>query len=135
MISRRRFYFSPRRFLFLPSQRFSQAMHEWSRINLRTIWKQKAHPEGHAHYNRRFDEKSLHEHKINCENQANEGSQVIPMQGFALEEDRSENGKDNQGNHLLNDLQLHEGERTSVFCKTDTVCGNLEKVLEKGNRP
>ena len=60
---------------------------------------------------------------------------MIPMQGLALEEDGRKYGKDNQGNYLLDDLQLHKRERASVFHKTNAVCWNLEKVLEKGNRP
>ena len=71
----------------------------------------------------------LHEHEINRENQTNECRQVIPMQSLALEEDRSKYGKDNQRNHFLNHLQLHKGERTSILYKTDSVGGNLEKVL------
>ena len=54
---------------------------------------------------------------------------MIPMQGLTLEEDGRKYGKDNQGNYLLNDLQLHKRERTSVFHKTNAVCWNLEKVL------
>lgn len=99
------------------------------------IWKEKAHPEGHAYYICRFNEKSFHKHKVNRKNQADESSQVIPMQGFAFEENRCKYGKDNQGDNLLNHFQLHKGERSSVFCKTNTVCRNLKKVLEEGNRP
>ena len=92
------------------------------------VWKEKAHPEGHAHYQEGYTQ-SLHKHKINRENQAHEGSQVIPMQGFALEEDRSKYGKDNQGDNFLNDLKLHQCERATIFGKTDAVCRNLKKVF------
>ena len=51
------------------------------------------------------------------------------MQRFTLKENRRKHGKDNQGDYLLDDLQLHKRERTSVFHKTNAVCWNLEKVL------
>ena len=60
---------------------------------------------------------------------------MIPMQGLALEEDRSKHRKDDQSNHFLNHLQLHEGKRTTIFHKTDAIGWNLEKVLKKGDRP
>ena len=99
------------------------------------VWTKKAHPEGHACFDDRFYRESLHKHKINRQNQTHEGSQMIPMQGLALEEDSRKYGKDNQGDYLLDDLQLHQCERTSILHETDSVGGNLEKVLEKGDRP
>ena len=57
---------------------------------------------------------------------------MIPMQRLALEEHRSEHGKDNQHNHFLNHLELHQRERTSVLHKADAVGRNLEKVFKEG---
>ena len=94
------------------------------------VWKQKAHPEGHARYSCRFNRRpSLHEHKINRENQADKSCQVIPMQGFALEENRCKHGKDNQRNHFLHHLELHQRERATVFHKTDAIGRHLKHVL------
>ena len=57
------------------------------------------------------------------------------MQALPLEQERSENREDNQGNHFLQDFELDQAERPSVSLETDAVRRNLERVLEQGNRP
>ena len=51
------------------------------------------------------------------------------MQGFALEEYGSEYGKDNQSNHLLHNLELHECKRASIIYKTNTIGWHLKHIF------
>lgn len=77
----------------------------------------------------------FHKDEIYGENQADGSGDVIPFQGFSLEENHGEGGKNNQGDDFLYDFQLDEGERASVVLKSDAVGRNLERVLEKGHGP
>jgi hypothetical protein len=60
---------------------------------------------------------------------------MIPMQRLALEEHRSEHGKDNQRNHFLNHLELHQRERTSVLHKTDAHVAMPAMYLPRDRNP
>ena len=68
----------------------------------------------------------FHEHKVNRQNQADKCCQVVPMQSLSLEEKRGKDCKYNQGNDLLNDLQLHECEWTAIVNETNAISRNLE---------
>ena len=59
---------------------------------------------------------------------------MIPAQGH-VESDHRENDEDHEGDHFLDDLQLHEGERASVALEAHPVGRYLETVLEKSNTP
>ena len=57
------------------------------------------------------------------------------MQRLTFKEKGSKDCKYNQGNNLLNDLQLHECEWTAIINKANAISWNLKKVLEKGKAP
>ena len=77
----------------------------------------------------------FHEDEIDGGNEAEEGGKVVPVEGLTLEEDVGNDGKDNQGNDFLNDLELNQGERTSVVLETYAVGRNLTTILEEGDAP
>ena len=74
-----------------------------------------------------------HEHEINCSNKAEEGGKVIPVETFVLEHKMCQNREYNEGNTLLDYFQLHQGKRSSVSNKADTVCRYLTTVFERNN--
>lgn len=49
----------------------------------------------------------LHKDKIDGQDQADEGRQVVPMERLSFEEHGSKDREDNQGNHLLDNFELH----------------------------
>ena len=59
---------------------------------------------------------------------------MVPFQ-FHVEGDRRESDKDHKGDHLLNDLELHQTERTAVPFETDTVRRHLQAVLKESDAP
>ena len=59
---------------------------------------------------------------------------MIPFD-LHMEGNDGEQDKDGKSDNLLNDLQLHEVERSSVADKSHAVGGNLQAVFEEGNRP
>ena len=67
----------------------------------------------------------FHKDKIYSCNQTAECCKVVPLQALALEEEGREDGEDQKGDNLLNDLQLHECEGTSVACEAYAVGWNL----------
>ena len=76
-----------------------------------------------------------HEHKIDCANETEEGGEVIPVEAFVLEHEMCQNREYNEGNTLLDYFQLHQGKRSSVSNKADTVCRHLTTVFEESNKP
>lgn len=60
---------------------------------------------------------------------------MVPMEGFALKQHRDNYGEDEQGDDLLNDLQLNERKGTSIIDKTNTISGHLAHVFKEGNPP
>ena len=57
------------------------------------------------------------------------------MQMGSLEHDVGYYTENGQRDALLNDLQLDEIERSSVFHKAQSVGGYLTAIFEKGNHP
>ena len=57
------------------------------------------------------------------------------MQRLALEEQRGEHSEDDERDDLLDDLELHERERSSVADETDAVRRNLARILEERDAP
>ena len=74
-------------------------------------------------------------HKENGHDQAEEGGKMVPLQGLSLEHDGHQDCKYGQGDHLLNDFQLHEVERTAVFNETDPVRRHLGTIFEECHSP
>ena len=64
------------------------------------------------------------ENEPDCENQAYPRYDMIPMQLHVKNRHR-ENDKDTERDDLLNNLQLHQAERSSVSFKADAVGGHL----------
>ena len=46
----------------------------------------------------------LQKHEEDCENQAHEGGEVVPMKGFTLEEEGDNESEDDQRDNFLNDF-------------------------------
>lgn len=70
----------------------------------------------------------LLEYEVHCQNEADAGSQVIPLQ-LQLEGKHGEDGKHGEGDNLLNDLELHDIERSAVVAETDAVGRYLKTVF------
>lgn len=60
---------------------------------------------------------------------------MVPMEGFALKQHRDHDGEDEQGDDLLNHLQLDEGEGPSIVNKPYAIGGHLAHVFKEGNPP
>ena len=60
---------------------------------------------------------------------------MVPLERLSLEHYRYHDRKDCKGDDLLDDLQLHEIERTAVIHIADPVCRYLCAVLEEGYCP
>ena len=66
---------------------------------------------------------------------AEEGDDVVPLDGLVLEDKGADNGEDEEGDALLNHLELHKAERTAGDIASDAVGRNHCAVLEKGDGP
>ena len=78
---------------------------------------------------------SLHEYKIDSSYEQGEGCKMIPVQALASEEDVGDNGEDDEADHLLDNLELYQGEGTSVALESQSVGRNLAAVFEEGDCP
>ena len=77
----------------------------------------------------------LQEHKEHRGNKAAKGYEVVPLQGLSTEEDDSEEGEDGDGDNLLNDFELHEGEGSAIAYKAYAVGRHLTGILEERQEP
>jgi hypothetical protein len=77
----------------------------------------------------------FHKHEIDGKNQATESGKVIPMQRLAFEEYGGKYRKDNQRNHFLYHLELHQRKWASIAGKTDAVGWHLTSILEQSDTP
>ena len=77
----------------------------------------------------------FHKDKIDSPHQAERCRSVVPVQLFVLKDEVGNDGKYHQGDALLDHLQLHQVEWSTVIHKADTVGRHLTAVLEKGNHP
>ena len=69
------------------------------------------------------------------EDDAEEGDDVVPVDGLSLEDEGDDDGEDGQGDDLLDDLELDEVEGTAVLGITYAVGRDREAVLEEGDAP
>ena len=60
---------------------------------------------------------------------------MIPMERLALESRRTENDEDNERDHLLDHLKLHQAERAAIVAEAHSVGGHLKTVLKKRQHP
>ena len=65
---------------------------------------------------RRFIEQLFFKHKIDRQNETNEGGKVVPFQ-LHLKRNHRKDGEDGKRNHFLNHLELHDIERTATVFK------------------
>ena len=77
----------------------------------------------------------LFERKIYSKYDEKERNEVVPMEGFGLEDGDDDDGKDGQRDGFLYDFQLNKVERSSVDFRTDAVGGNHEAVLNQCDAP
>ena len=54
---------------------------------------------------------------------------------ISIEQEGEDDREDGQGDHLLDDLELHQVERTAVAVEADAVRRDGEAVLEEGDAP
>ena len=57
------------------------------------------------------------------------------MQGLTLEQEGDDDGKNGEGNHLLDHFELEQVKGTAVPIEADAVGRHREAVLEKGDAP
>ena len=67
--------------------------------------------------------------------EAEEGGEVVPVDGFALEDEGDDEGEDRQGDDLLNDFELHQGVGAAVDGGAHPVGRNHKDIFEKGQAP
>lgn len=60
---------------------------------------------------------------------------MIQPERLILEEDQGEYDEHHQRDHLLNDFELNQGERSAKFAKADAVGGDLKDVLKQCDAP
>ena len=77
----------------------------------------------------------LQEGEEDGQDQADEGGEVVPVQGFTLEDEGDDKREDCQRDGLLDHFQLHEVEGAAVSGVADAVGRDGEAVLEEGNAP
>ena len=77
----------------------------------------------------------FHKHEVNSQYQADEGGDMVPVEGLASEYQYGKGGEYGQGDDFLDYLELDEVEWTAVVHKAYAVGGHLEGVLEEGDAP
>ena len=70
-----------------------------------------------------------------CEDEAGESDEVVPVDGLSLEDEEDDNGEDREGDDFLDDLELDEIERAAVLGVADAVGGDGQAVLEESYAP
>jgi len=77
----------------------------------------------------------LAKYEIHSQNQKRETRDMIPPQRLVAHERECKDRKDHKSYDLLYDLQLPQGERSSVFCAADAVCRHHKTIFDKGDKP
>ena len=73
----------------------------------------------------------LHKYKIDSGNKAGKGCEMIPMETFALEQHVGNDGKDDERNALLNNLELNKSERSTVAHEAYTIGWHLTAIFKE----
>lgn len=71
------------------------------------------------------------EHKVNRQDQKDKTDKVIESELLVLEDRQAEDDKDGKGYHLLNDLQLHERERSASSHESHSIGWYLKTVFKE----
>ena len=82
------------------------------------------------------DRKGLfEEYEEDGEDEAGEGGEVVPLECLSFEEHGDYHTEHCETDNLLNDFELHKGERASVDVGANSVCRDLKAVFEEGYAP
>ena len=60
---------------------------------------------------------------------------MVPMDWLTLEEKGTDNSEDRERYAFLDDLQLHQAERSPVYAGAETVSRNHKGILEQSHAP
>ena len=77
----------------------------------------------------------FHEDEVDGGDEAEGCGGMVPVELLVLEDEVGNDGEDHQRDALLDNLELHEVEGTSVVDEPDTVGRYLTAVFEEGNHP
>jgi hypothetical protein len=77
----------------------------------------------------------LSKDEVDSQYQAGKTCKMVPLQRVALDKKNGEEGKDNQGDNLLNYFKLPECEWSAKLLAAEAVGWHLKAVLEQGNTP
>ena len=77
----------------------------------------------------------FHKYEIHGKHQADESGKMVPMEGFTTEQNSGKDAENHQSDALLNDLELHQREWTSILLKTHAIGWHLKTVFEEGDAP
>ena len=77
----------------------------------------------------------LHKYKIDGGNKTGEGCEMIPMETFALEQHVGNDGKDDERNALLNNLELNKSEGSAFAHEAYTIGWHLTAIFEERYQP
>lgn len=78
---------------------------------------------------------SLHEDQVDGGDQTGEGKEMVPVERLPLEEDVSHDGKDDERDTLLDDLELDQAEGAAIALEANAVGWHLTTIFEEGNAP
>ena len=82
-----------------------------------------------------ISEGSRRKHEIHRHHQADAGGEVVPVKCLSFEDQGRKKNKYHEGDDLLDDFQLHEGERSAVLLEADAVGGHLGAIFKKSDAP
>ena len=68
--------------------------------------------------------------KVNCQDQAAEACEVVPLKRIALDKQNGKEREDHQRDNLLDNLELPESKWTAELVATYAVGGHLKAVLK-----
>ena len=71
----------------------------------------------------------------NCQDQADKGRQMVPLDGLPLEHEHHYDGEDSERDNFLYHLELQQVERSAVACVADAVGRHGEAVFKECNTP
>lgn len=75
------------------------------------------------------------EYEVYCEDEAQEGCDMVPVEFFSLKQESGNDCEHGQGGGFLYHFQLHQCEGASVSCEAGSVGGYHEAVFEECDAP